>query len=274
MESPSIFDCHHHVGLSLEFMGKSTEAYAVSAASDASDEMTQRIAIMDAAGVAQAVVIPGHGYDRSLGIESNREVNTRIAAYRDRCPERFPVALGIIEPYPSFAVAELRRCKNELGLKGVSFHARFQGISMDSPWVFECIEAMVDLDLLPVLHAMTEASDEALWKITQVARTYPEVTMLVLDSFSTFEGTKETPFVAELCPNLIFDTSLSYTFDYIENFIKRFGAHRVMFGTDLYSPPMGRRISPLLNEIAESSLTHEEKSAVLGDNARRFFGLP
>ena len=48
---------------------------------------------------------------------------------------------------------------------------------------------------------------------------------------------------------------------------------RVVFGTDLYSPPLGRRISHLIPQILESSLTDDEKALVLGGNARRLFGL-
>jgi len=52
-----------------------------------------------------------------------------------------------------------------------------------------------------------------------------------------------------------------------------FGAQRVVFGTDLYSHPVGRRISHLLPQIVESSLSHDDKAAILGGNARRLFGL-
>ena len=97
--------------------------------------------------------------------------------------------------------------------------------------------------------------------------------MLVLDAFSTFEGTKECRDVAETCPNLLFDTSLSYNFDFIEAFAQRFGAARVVFGTDLYSPPLGRRISHLLPQILESALPDHDKAAILGGNARALFGV-
>ena len=70
----------------------------------------------------------------------------------------------------------------------------------------------------------------------------------------------------------MFDTSLSYNFDFIEDFAVQFGADRVVFGTDLYSHPVGRRISHLLPQIVESSLSDDDKAAILGGNARRLFG--
>jgi predicted TIM-barrel fold metal-dependent hydrolase len=75
--------------------------------------------------------------------------------------------------------------------------------------------------------------------------------------------------LAEIVPNVVFDTSLSYSFDFIEDFAVRFGAERVVFGTDLYSWPVGRRISHLLPQIVASDLRQEDKAAILGGNARR-----
>jgi predicted TIM-barrel fold metal-dependent hydrolase len=261
-----VFDCHHHVGDVSAFLGEEA-----SVLSDAT-EVDARLAIMDEAGVAQAAVIPSHAYERPEGIVDTRRINDGIAAYRLARPERFPVAVGIVEPqHGAQSFAELDRVKHDLDLAGISFHARFQGVSMDDPWIVRYVEYMANVELVPVLHAMTESPDESLWKIGKLAATMPDVPMLVLDAFSTFEGTKEAPVVAERCPNLLFDTSLSYNFDFIEAFAHRAGAERVLFGTDLYSPPIGRRISHLLPQIIESSLTDTEKAAILGGNARRLF---
>jgi uncharacterized protein len=269
-----IFDCHHHVGDVKAFLGDYLTDDATGPADATAVEMKRRIEIMDEGGVRQAAVIPGHGYERPNGVADTRAVNTAIAAYRDSEPDRFPVAIGVAEPlYCDASIPELDRCANELHLNGISFHARFQGASMDSPWIAKYVGRMVELGLVPVLHAMTESPDEALWKCAGIARAHPDTPMLLLDSFSTFEGTKECGDVAEAFPNLLFDTSLSYNFDFIEAFALRYGAHRVVFGTDLYSPPLGRRISHLVPQILESSLSDDDKAAILGGNARRLFGV-
>jgi predicted TIM-barrel fold metal-dependent hydrolase len=269
-----VFDCHHHVGDVNAFLNLAPTAGAPTPDPRAA-EVARRIEIMDAGCVRQAAVIPGHGYERPNGIADTRRVNDDIAAYRDAHPDRFPVAIGVVEPlYGDLSLGELDRVKGELGLAGISFHTRFQGASMDSPWILRYIDRMGELGLVPVLHAMTESSDEALWKTAGIARAFPDLPMLVLDTFSTFEGTKEARDVAEAHPNLLFDTSLSYNFDFLELFAQRFGAHRVVFGTDLYSPPLGRRISHLLPQILESSLSDADKAAILGGNVRRLFGVP
>jgi predicted TIM-barrel fold metal-dependent hydrolase len=132
---------------------------------------------------------------------------------------------------------------------------------------------MAELGLVPVVHAMNETPEEALWKLAVVARSIPETQILALDAFGSYEATRECSFIAEVAPNIIFDTSLSYNFDFIEDFARRFGAERVAFGTDLYSTPVGRRISHLLPQIVESSLSDVDKQLILAGNARRLFGL-
>ena len=269
-----IFDCHHHVGDVRSFMPHTGDENAPTEGEALAEERAARVRIMNAGGVHQAAVIPGHAYPRTNGLADTADLNDRIAAYRDAQSDRFPVAIGIVEPiFEAACLPELDRCARELRLVGISFHTRFQGVSMDSPWVARYVERVVELAMVPVLHAMTESSDEALWKTAEIARAFPDTPMLVLDAFSTFEGTREAFVISQRCPNLLWDTSLSYNFDFLEAFAQQHGAARVVFGTDLYSPPLGRRISHLIPQIVESSLTDDEQALVLGGNARRLFGL-
>jgi predicted TIM-barrel fold metal-dependent hydrolase len=271
----SVLDVHHHVGDALTALGGSLDpAGGMEPDEYERVELESRLEIMDADDVAQAVVIPGHGYLRPHGVADTRRVNDGIAAYRDGRPDRFPVAIGIVEPaYGAAGLAEVDRIHDELGLAGVSFHTRFQGVSLDSRWVDHAVERLAEHDLVPVVHAMDDTPEEALWKLAAVARRFPEVPILALDPFSSYEATRQCFFVAELAPNVVFDTSLSYNFDFIADLARRFGAGRVAFGTDLYSWPVGRRISHLLPQIVESDLDASDKAAILGGTARRLFGL-
>ena len=268
-----VLDVHHHVGSAFRALGGAVDEVA-DAADAGATELASRLEIMDRGGVEQAIVIPGHGYLRPRGIADTRAENDAIAAYRDRTPHRFPAAVGIVEPRDGDAsFAELDRCRHELGLAGISFHTRFQGVSLDSRWIRSYCERMAELGLVPVIHAMGDTPEEALWKLADLARWLGDTPVLALDAFSGYEPTRECFFVAEVAPNVVFDTSLSYNFDFIEDFAGRFGAHRVVFGTDLYSPPVGRRISHLLDQIVASALSDDDKAAVLAGNARRLFGL-
>jgi predicted TIM-barrel fold metal-dependent hydrolase len=269
-----VFDVHHHVGRPFDALGGELDPGSDGTGPVDHAEVEARLRIMDDGGVAQAMVIPGHGYLRPHGIADTRRVNDEIATYRDQRPDRFPVACGIVEPRDGpLAVAEVDRVADELGLAAISFHTRFQGVSLDSGWVIAAVERIGERGLLPVIHAMNDTPEEALWKLASVARRFPDLIILALDGFSSFEATRQCFQVAEMAPNLVFDTSLSYNFDFIEDFAVRFGADRVVFGTDLYSPPIGRRITHLLPQILACGLAEEAKAAILGGNARRLLGV-
>jgi hypothetical protein len=274
MTAFDVFDVHHHVGRAFDALGGELAGGDEQGAAFTRIERADRLRIMDEGGVHQALVIPGHGYLRPNGIADTRRVNDEIAAYRDATPDRFPAACGIVEPRDgAHAFGEIDRAAGELGLVALSFHTRFQGVSMDSQWILRYLERMGETGLVPLIHAMDDTPEESLWKLGAIARRVPDLTILALDPFSGFEATRHCFHVAEIAPNVVFDTSLSYNFDFIEDFAKRFGAQRVVFGTDLYSYPVGRRISHLLRQIVESSLSEPDKAAILGGNARRLFGL-
>src|SRR5262249_60319900 len=102
-----------------------------------------RLEIMAAGGVAQGVVRPRHGYERSRGIADTRAVNDAIAAYRDRRRDRFPAAVGIVEPRDGAAsFAEIDRVANELALFCLGFHTRFQACSVDTQWIRRHVAAL------------------------------------------------------------------------------------------------------------------------------------
>ena len=270
-----ILDVHHHVGDAFRALGGPINSVPEMTREEYTQlELASRLEIMDRSQVQQAIVIPGHGYTRENGISDTRAENDAIARYRDNTIDRFPGAVGIVEPRDGEAsLAEIDRCKNELGLVGMSFHTRFQGVSLDSQWVLTYCARMAEIGLVPVIHAMNETPEEALWKLGVLARSIPDTPVLALDAFGSYEATRECFFIGEVAPNIIFDTSLSYNFDFAEDFANRFGAHRVVFGTDLYSYPVGRRISHLLEQIKESALSDDDKAAILAGNARRLFGL-
>jgi predicted TIM-barrel fold metal-dependent hydrolase len=275
VEDFDVLDVHHHVGNAFRALGGPLDSKPdLDPDAFADLELASRLAIMDRGGVEQAIVIPGHGYMRSNGIGDTRAENDAIARYRDETPDRFPAAVGIVEPRDGAAsLDELDRCKEELGLAGISFHTRFQGVSLSSLWVRTYCERIAELGMVPVIHAMNETPEEALWKLADLARAMPETPVLALDPFSSFEAWPQCAFVAEVAPNVVFDTSLAYNFDFIEQFVSEFGAERVVFGTDLYSYPVGRRISHIAGQILESGLAVDEKAAILAGNARGLFGL-
>jgi predicted TIM-barrel fold metal-dependent hydrolase len=269
-----VIDTHHHVG-SLEALGLSIGTEGMAAEEVAEVEFDARIETLDNTGVDQAIVIPGQGYLRPDGMADTRRVNDGMAAYRDRRPDRFPAAVGVVEPlYGDRGLEELDRIHDELGLVGVSFHTRFQGVATNSPLVVRLVRRMAELGLVPFVHAVAEVADEALWKVQDLARAIPDTTVIVLDGFSSFERAEEVLPVARATPNLVFDTSLSHSAYGLERYIREIGADRLVFGTDVYSHVRPHQHNETLARVLAMDLDDGARTAILSGNLRRILGLP
>lgn len=268
-----VIDCHHHVG-SLEAQGF-TFAGIEAGKDPAVVELERRLSAMDRQGVDQAIVIPGHGYLRPDGVADTRRINDGVAAYRDAHPQRFPAALGIVEPLHGKAgIAELTRLRDELGLVGVSVHTRFQGVQTDSPLVLAVVREAARLGLVPFVHAVEGVPDEAIWRAQQVARAVPDTTIVVLDAFGGAEHARQAVIIAKETPNMVFDTSLAHHYLFVENMIDAVGPERLVFGTDYYSMMGDPQPSVVLDQLARNDLPAEHKAAILSGNLRRILRLP
>jgi predicted TIM-barrel fold metal-dependent hydrolase len=268
-----VIDCHHHVG-SLAAQG-----FAVDAAGPGADpvtvELERRLDGMDRYGVDQAIVIPGHGYLRPGGIADTRRINDEIAAYRDRRPDRFPAALGIVEPlHGDAAIGELQRMRDELGLVGVSVHARFQGVATDSPLALAVVRAAAELGLVPFVHAVEGVADEALWRVQQVARAVPDTPVVVLDALGGPEHARLATIVGRDTPNLVFDTSLAHHYLFVDALLAAVGPERLVFGTDYYSMMAVPERAMVLDELMADPRPDADKAAILSGNLRRILALP
>ena len=260
-----VIDVHQHVRLMPGSLGETLASPEI--------ELKTRLATMDSLGIDQAIIIPGHDYLRPNGLADTRAINNGIAAYRRANPTRFPAAIGIVEPlYGDAGLSELDRIKSELGLAGVSFDTRYHGVNPDSPLVRRFIARMGTLGLVPYLHTVPEISSEAPWRMAALARDFPGTPMLLLDALSSFEQLRQVDFLADLAPNLLFDTGQVSVFDRILPFIRRVGAARVVFGSDLYSHPIG--IQPhVLQGIREADLSEAERTQILSGNMMKLLQM-
>ena len=279
---PAIIDCHQHMGTTADAHGGGVAGQVGSDTIDPA-EVATRLRFMDRAGIAQAVAIPGHNYNRADGIAATRRENDAIAAYRDRNPDRFPVAAGIVEPLDQSAgIAELDRIADELGLRAVSFHTEYQSVTMDSPWVMRALERMGELGLVPLVHASNVVLHESLWRLGKIARALPDLTFVAIEPFFTHDGMDESFFIADVAPNVIFETASCFDSDMLLGFVDRFGPARVLFGSQYYSrvtePGQSsahmRRCLALIDDIVQApSLDDAATAQILGGNTRKLFGL-
>jgi predicted TIM-barrel fold metal-dependent hydrolase len=274
----SVIDCHHHVG--------SINAVAAGGASEDEEseefrqaELAVRLQTMDELGVDQAILIPGHGYLRPKGNADTIAVNNGIAAYRDRNPDRFPAALGVVEPlHGQESIRELHRVKDELGFVGMSFHVRFQGVATNSGLVLRLAREMAKIGLVPFVHAADASRDEDWWKVQDFAEAVPDIPVVALDAFTSSEKSWEARRVARHTPNLYFDTSVCAGLHFVLPVLEEAGPERIIFGTDQYSAvtapgPSSRR--NIIDQLAATDRVDKQtKQAILGGNLKRLLGLP
>jgi predicted TIM-barrel fold metal-dependent hydrolase len=273
----SVIDCHHHVG-SIAAVAAGDAAADEESPAFRDAELRVRRQTMAELGVDQAILIPGHGYLRPNGNADTIAVNNAIAAYRDGDPGRFPAALGVVEPlHGKASIRELHRIKDELGLAGVSFHVRFQGVATNSGLVLTLAREMAALGLVPFVHAADASKDEDWWKVQDFADAIPETPVVALDAFTTSEKSWEALRVARQTSNLYFDTSVSPGLHFVLPVLDEVGPERIIFGTDQYSavsPPGPSSRRNIIDQLAATDRVDlETKRAILGGNVRRLLNL-
>jgi predicted TIM-barrel fold metal-dependent hydrolase len=270
----AVVDAHQHFGTVMDAgvgIAGGVDGHAVETRKQ--DEFAHRLEVLDRRGIDRAVMLAGHSYLRPNGLADTRRVNDDLAAYVASHPDRLTAGVGVVEPlYGEAGLAEIDRC-HQLGLVGVTFHGRFQGVSHDSPWVLRYVQRLGELGMIPFMHAPSDSPEEALWKTEAIGKAFPDLTVMVLDAFMDFEQSREAVKVAERCPNLVFDTALSFDFEFIVPFVRACGSHRLAYGSDLYSWPAGTYGADGIRQIVESGLDEADIAAVLSGTINAVLGL-
>jgi predicted TIM-barrel fold metal-dependent hydrolase len=267
------FDVHQHHG-TMESVALPEGHGGRSASKEewAQTERQVRMAAMDKMGITRAAILASNSYLQPNGVADTRRINDEIAAYCDADPKHFPVGIGTVEPMHGAAgLDEIRRIAT-LGLRGISYHTRLQGVTIDSVWIRRHIDLIAELRLVPLIHINVDSAFESPILLLRLARDFPGVPMIALDALSSYQHTVECELVAEACPEVVFETSQAYG-NVVAAFASTFGAERVLFGSNLYSHPVAWRTANTPDAVTRM-LDDEEKAAdVLWRNADRLFGL-
>jgi len=262
-----IFDIHHHLGSlnggSLqEENGWQDRDYA------------NRVRIMDSNGVTQSAILAATGYIQADGIKDTMRSNDTVAGYRRRDPERFPVACGTVEPlHGNRSLAELERMKHELGLAGVVWHHRFQGLAVDHQLMRPLLKKVSELGLVPLIHTNAESNLEAVWRLERLAVEFPELSFVSLDALTTNTNSQLALDIAKRTTNIFFDTAHVRGSGYIKQFVETAGSHRLIFGSLFYSYPASYEHCATLEEIKRAKISEEDKANILSRNGKKLFGL-
>ena len=262
-----IFDIHHHLGSLTGGSLQEGDGWQ-------DRDYANRVRIMDGNGVNSAAILAATGYIQADGIKDTMRCNDVVAAYRQRDPERFPVACGIVEPlHGARSLGELERINLELHLDGVVWHSRFQGVAVDHQLMRPLLKKVSELGLVPLIHTNAESNLEAVWRLERLALEFPELTFVSMDALTTNTNSQLALDIAKRTKNILFDTAHVRGPAYVKNFVEAVGSERLIFGSLFYSTPPSYEHCGTLEEVKAAKISEQDKANILGLNAKRLFKI-
>jgi len=255
-----IIDIHQHCGGADAMFGPGK-------AFTAEDDVRIRTGNMDRHGIDRAILLPS-SMDRDIVA-----ANDFTAACRDLLPDRFPACLGTVDPTDRGAPAEMDRCLGKLGMKGMAWHHRFNGVVLDHPGMKPLLARLQEAKLPAFIHIIAGSTLESPWRLENLADDFPDVTFVALDAFSSSDQAMWMPRIARTHPNMLFDTGVMTSVGHgLSRFVKRYGANRLLLGTDCYSEPAYHTPFPV-TELLASPLADADLRLIFAGNIRRLLGL-
>jgi len=246
----TIIDVHSHVGRTIT--------------SDVGQTVDEWIALMAASGVDQSVLSVAAGGVQSEGIADTRRANDGVAAAVAARPDLFPVGLASVEVrHGAAGVAEVGRAFDELGLKGLAFHATFEGFSVDSAAFAAVLDATGGRRGLVLLHSTPDAKASPR-AIAAVAKEYPALTFVMGHPLFSDDQKAQAVEAVLTTPNVHVDIAYQADAATTEFFVREVGADRVLFGSDapFFAP------ADVIRSVEEAAISDADREAVFSGNAR------
>jgi len=234
---------------------------------------------MDSAGIDKAVTwsLPA-GVNR----EEIKKNNDRISSIVERHPDRL-IGFANVNPLdPDFAVDELGRAIEQLGLRGLKLHPKVHKYRICDPRTLRVIGRARELDIPVVIHVESpalytfrvfnslERTQQAIDQQEFFAKSLDlEAVINVYDSpnfWAAHMGGAFSPNVQK--SKLVFQTTGASS-DLIEYAVEKVGADRVLFGSDYPSFQIKNELSKLNN----SNISETDKRKILGGNAARILKI-
>ena len=241
-----MLDAHFHLGPWMYTYHPGTSVSAALAMMDAVG--VERICISSSAAVA--------GGDHYRG-------NEEIAAACRRHPDRF-IGIGVINPHFPDIEAEIRRCLEEFGFRGLKVHPRTHQCALSDP-KYEPVWRASERYGVPVQahtgERQTGASPRA---FDTIAAAYPQGKFLLIHAGDNLEGLRLCLDIAERRPNVylgISDVAFMYI-GMLEYAVKRVSAEKIVFESDCSTINFNHSLGIVLY----SRLGDGDKAKILGLN--------
>ena len=257
----AVTDIHHHLAV-----GEGTER---------PDLLASRLELMDRFGIDSAILLPPSG---AFGARRPMEaLNESTAAVVAMNPSRFPAGVAYIDCHRDRRdqMAELQRCIESLGLRGVVWHHRFDGMFLDHAGMPELFSACADVGVPALVHVVGESTLESLWRLRNLLQSSPQTTVVALDGFSSADRAGHLIQMAKELPRLICDLgAMSSACGYnLERFVAEVGPEQLVLGTDLYVEPPTYHFPFAVHEVLNLPVPFRAKELILNEGARQLFGL-
>ncbi len=267
-----ILDAHQHLGIFADFSRGKAQSRSGETAEEL--EYRTRIEAMDRMGVDRGIIGPAYQYLMPEGIADTRRLNDQIAAFRDRDSKHLPFAIAAIEPRQGeAALDEIRRVKRDLGMVGIMWHNRLQGCYVDSPWMRKCVGVATEEGLTPFIHCHHGSLLESPWRLERLLVEFPQTMFVVLDGLAGYEEAQLFYDICKRRENIVFDTGMwAGGAGKIDEVVEVLGVHRLIFGSGLYSHPMGGNSNHIAEAVRQSRLSDADRERVFSLNLLGILG--
>ncbi len=274
---------------------------------DSMSDLAQRIRDMDERGIDVQLlsVAPGLAHPAPAAARRLNDATAEaIAVY----PSRFGALATVPLEDPEEGARELERAVKDLGFRGLEVLTNFRGENLDSPRYAPLFRKMVELDVAALVHPSNvmgrrdrlsahflvnligNPTDTAVAAASLVfggvLREMPQLKLVLSHGGGTCPalagrwdhawrmGLVEDAAIdqppSDYLQLLYFD-SITHSQDALNALVQRFGAERVMLGSD-YPAGMGN-FTPAASVSSLTGLSVEERESIFSRNAVRVFGL-
>ncbi len=199
---------------------------------------------MNSNNVGKAVIVPT---DKYLAVY-NREGNDYVLSLAKKHPDRFYPMAAANPWYGGKALEELRRSFGE-GAVGLKLHPFLQGFRITDEVVYPLIELADELEKPVYFHTGTPISSMP-YQLTEVAMRFPKVNFIMGHmAYSDFWNDVEN--AVNAVKNIFLEISIYYPF-LIELMVRRVGADKIMYGSDVPKCFMNLEIEKIMRYVPKN----------------------
>ena len=231
-----------------------------------SADAAELLGVMDDVGIEHAIVCPAKPPDYDLS-GANEAVAEAVAAGAGRL-----TGIARVDPLlGDAACADLERALDELGLRGLLLHPWEETFGIADRRVDLVVEVARRHDVPVIVAAGYPWLSEAL-QVGALARRFPDVTFVATNGLQlniSGLGQIDAELALARADNLLIQTTGVYREDFLENAVRRFGAHRVLYASSY--PLLDPRLE--IRRVQWASFSDVAATALLGNNAVEVFRL-